>query len=52
MDGTYVHRREGTPICPKCGTQMVIRTAKKRNQKGEEFWGCRSYPKCREIVQI
>ena len=41
---------QGTPLCPKCGVQMVIRTAKKGNQRGEEFWGCRNYPKCREIV--
>jgi len=45
-----IGRQEGTPLCPKCGTQMVIRTAKKGNQKGGEFWGCRNYPKCREIV--
>lgn len=44
QDGT------GTPMCPKCGSQMVLRTAKKSHQKGEEFWGCRNYPKCREIV--
>lgn len=39
-----------TPICPKCGTQMVLRTAKRGDQKGEEFWGCKNYPRCREIV--
>ena len=47
-----IERHEGTPLCPNCGTQMVIRTAKKGNQKGEEFWGCRNYPKCREIVKV
>lgn len=41
-----------TPTCPKCGTPMVLRKAKKGDQKGDEFWGCISYPKCREIVQI
>ncbi len=46
-----VERQEGTPVCPKCGTPMVIRTAKKGNQKGAEFWGCKNYPKCREIVE-
>lgn len=38
----------GTPTCPKCGTPMVLRTAKRGNQKGEEFWGCQNYPQCRE----
>lgn len=47
-----IERQEGTPLCPKCGTQMVIRTAKKGNQKGEEFWGCKNYPRCREIVNL
>lgn len=47
-----IEHQEGTPVCPKCGTQMVIRTAKRGNQKGDEFWGCRNYPKCREIVNI
>ena len=40
-----------TPICPKCGLPMVLRTAKKGDQKGQEFWGCKNYPKCRETVQ-
>ncbi len=38
------------PTCPKCGLPMVLRTAKRGDQKGEEFWGCRNYPKCREVV--
>lgn len=45
-----IERLEGTPICPKCGTPMVIRTARKGNQKWCDFWGCPNYPKCREIV--
>ena len=39
-----------TPTCPKCGTPMVLRMAKRGDQKGEEFWGCMNYPRCREIV--
>ncbi len=46
-----IERQEGMPVCHKCGTQMVIRTAKKGNQMGEEFWGCKNYPKCREIIE-
>ena len=45
-----VAHQDGTPTCPKCRTPMVLRTAKKGSQKGEEFWGCGNYPKCREIV--
>lgn len=42
--------QEGTPICPKCDSQMVLRTAKKGGQQGEKFWGCSNYPKCRETL--
>lgn len=45
-------RHEGTPLCPKCATRMVIRTAKKGSQSGQEFWGCKNFPKCRETMQI
>jgi ribosomal protein L37AE/L43A len=41
-----------TPTCPKCGTPMVLRTAKKGNQKGEDFWGCKNHPQCRETAGI
>jgi hypothetical protein len=42
--------RADTPPCPKCGTPMVLRTAKKGDQKGQEFWGCKNYPRCRDIL--
>ena len=34
------------PICPKCDEVMVVRTAKKGDNKGETFWGCSTFPKC------
>ena len=34
-------------ICPRCGNEMVLRTASKGDHAGEKFWGCGSYPKCR-----
>ncbi len=39
----------GTPICPKCRTPMLQRTATKGENKGNVFWGCANYPKCREV---
>lgn len=30
--------------CPKCGADLVLRTAKKT---GEQFYGCSNFPKCR-----
>lgn len=37
------------PVCPKCGSQMIRRTAKQGPNAGNEFWGCRTYPKCHGI---
>ncbi|WP_420623287.1 topoisomerase DNA-binding C4 zinc finger domain-containing protein [Candidatus Poriferisodalis sp.] len=38
--------------CPKCGSVMVRRVAKRGDNAGNEFWGCSTFPKCRSIVQI
>lgn len=35
------------PDCPRCAQPMVRRTAKKGVNAGNEFWGCRAYPRCR-----
>ena len=35
------------PSCPNCASPMVLRKGKKGTNKGEEIWGCPSYPKCR-----
>ena len=37
------------PNCPKCGTIMTLRTAKKT---GKNFWGCPMFPKCNGTVWI
>jgi len=34
-------------VCPKCGGEMVLRTAQKGPNPGQKFWGCSNYPKCR-----
>ena len=34
-------------ICPLCGAEMVLRTAKKGSNAGEKFYGCSAFPKCR-----
>jgi restriction system protein len=33
--------------CPKCGSEMVLRTARKGPKAGQQFWGCSRFPKCR-----
>lgn len=39
-------------ICPRCGGKLVVRTAKKGERVGEQFWGCSSYPKCHYTEKI
>lgn len=36
-----------SPDCPRCGNDMVMRTAKKGANTGDQFWGCSAFPKCR-----
>lgn len=38
--------------CPKCGSSMVLRTAKSGANAGSHFWGCSAYPKCRVVQSV
>ena len=38
--------------CPACGSNMVLRTAKRGPGAGNQFWGCSTYPKCRVVQNI
>ena len=38
--------------CPRCGAKLVLRTAKKGEHIGNQFWGCSGFPKCRYTEQI
>lgn len=42
---------EDVVICPRCGATMVLRTAKKGDNAGKQFWGCTAFPKCRGVVE-
>lgn len=33
--------------CPKCESEMLLRTAKKGRGSGSQFWGCSTYPRCK-----
>jgi len=39
-------------LCPKCGAQMILRTATKGSNVGSEFWGCSKYPDCRQTMRV
>jgi len=40
------------PVCPKCGSPMIRRTAKQGANAGNAFWGCSGFPKCRGVRSI
>lgn len=39
-------------VCPKCGAEMVLRTAQKGGKVGNQFWGCSKFPKCKGIINV
>ena len=40
-------RHSSTTVCPKCGSNLVERTAMKGPKAGLKFLGCENYPRCR-----
>ena len=47
---------EAGPACPKCGGAMVLRTATRGANAGNQFWGCRAWKQggegCDGIVSL
>ena len=39
-------------VCPKCGSKLVLRVAKKGENAGNQFYGCSAFPKCRYTRDI
>lgn len=40
------------PICPKCGIPMVLRTVTRGEHIGKQFYGCKNFPRCREVKPV
>lgn len=38
--------------CPKCGNELVLRTASQGERAGQQFYGCKSYPQCRMVRPV
>ncbi|MHB8108634.1 MAG: nuclease-related domain-containing protein [Syntrophorhabdaceae bacterium] len=41
------YRFKSDTICPKCGAELVRRTARQGQNAGQAFLGCSGFPKCR-----
>lgn len=44
--------KENSQLCPKCGSEMLLRETKKGENAGKQFWGCSAFPKCRTVRDI
>jgi restriction system protein len=42
-----VYEVRNAPTCPKCGSAMVRRSARRGSNAGQAFFGCSQYPACR-----
>ena len=54
MDENITESKEerAEKICPRCGSKLILRTAKKGNNVGQQFYGCEAFPKCRYVKQL
>ena len=39
-------------ICPRCNGKLVLRTATRGANKGNQFYGCSNYPRCKYIQNL
>ena len=46
------NRHCSTTKCPKCGGDLVLRTAKQGARAGQQFYGCSKFPDCRFIKPV
>jgi restriction system protein len=47
-----VEHVDATPACPEFGKPMVLRTARRGGNAGNQFWGCSAYPNCKGIANL
>lgn len=50
-EGGVLHESE-KKICPRCGCDLILRTAKRGANSGKQFYGCSAFPKCRYILNL
>ena len=49
---TSASHERTSKICDRCGSPMVLRTARKGKNTGNQFLGCSEFPQCRYTVNI
>ena len=53
-DGCVDNKNDATDslICPRCGSELVLRTASKGTNVGKQFYGCKACPRCRYVQEM
>ena len=44
---TAFPQQAAVPTCPRCGSSMLLRKARRGASAGADFWGCSTYPACK-----
>jgi len=39
-------------VCPKCGSKMLLKTARRGGNAGNQFFGCSRYPACKGTISV
>lgn len=47
-----LHSETESVLCPRCGKELILRTAKNGPNAGRQFYGCTGFPKCRYTEDI
>jgi restriction system protein len=45
-------KSQAMPVCPKCGSHMIVREARKGPSAGNNFLGCARYPGCKGTLPL
>lgn len=52
VEGASVETEQQIKKCPRCNSDLVLRTATRGANAGNRFYGCSNYPKCKYIQSI
>jgi restriction system protein len=51
-DAGKLKATSAAPTCPKCGSRMLERVARRGPNAGQQFWGCGTFPRCRATLPM
>lgn len=46
-----IAKKNSESLCPRCGSALVLRVAKQGANAGNQFYGCKSYPRCKYTTE-